>query len=213
MAIVLLGVVPLFGWLASRVPRLAADHHHHAVLRRQPRRCSTWPAAPGAGWRRCSTSGSASSTSSSSRSSGRLPTTSTRKGRGGGSFRWSASARRWARGSAPPVSARWSGAWTSRRSRLMLLAAVVLVLTLSLTWYVNQRETARADPEGKRTDQEPLGKEGRLRAGPAGPLPPLDRGADHPAQHRQHRRRVPAEPDRRRRGAGDRRPWRTASGS
>jgi AAA family ATP:ADP antiporter len=43
---------------------------------------------------------------------------------------------------------------------LMLLAAVLLVLTLSLTWYVNQRETAKADPEGKRIDQEPLGKEG-----------------------------------------------------
>ena len=43
---------------------------------------------------------------------------------------------------------------------LMLLAAVVLVLTLSVTWYVNNRETARADPEGKRTDEEPLGKEG-----------------------------------------------------
>ena len=43
---------------------------------------------------------------------------------------------------------------------LMLSAGVVLIVALGITWIVNQRETQRADPEGKRQDEEPLGKEG-----------------------------------------------------
>jgi AAA family ATP:ADP antiporter len=43
---------------------------------------------------------------------------------------------------------------------LMLLAGIVLIVALGITWIVNQRETARADPEGRKQEEEPLGKEG-----------------------------------------------------
>lgn len=43
---------------------------------------------------------------------------------------------------------------------LMLLAGAVLLLALAVTWAANRRETARADPEAKRADEEPLGREG-----------------------------------------------------
>lgn len=43
---------------------------------------------------------------------------------------------------------------------LMLLAAGVLLAALAITWIVNQRETARADPEARQVNDEPLGKEG-----------------------------------------------------
>ena len=97
-AVLLMGVVPLFGWLASRVAADAADHHDHAVLRLQPGRLLRRWAGRRPRGRRVLHLARASSTSSSSRSSGRSPTTSTRKARAGGCFRWSASARRWALG-------------------------------------------------------------------------------------------------------------------
>lgn len=43
---------------------------------------------------------------------------------------------------------------------LMLLAAMVLLVALGVTWLANRRETARADPEARRTNEEPLGREG-----------------------------------------------------
>ena len=43
---------------------------------------------------------------------------------------------------------------------LMLLATGVLLVALGITWIVNSRETATADPEGRKAEQEPLGKEG-----------------------------------------------------
>jgi hypothetical protein len=42
----------------------------------------------------------------------------------------------------------------------MLLATGVLLVALGITWIVNSRETATADPEGRKAEQEPLGKEG-----------------------------------------------------
>jgi len=43
---------------------------------------------------------------------------------------------------------------------LMLVAGGVLLLALGITWVVNNRESATADPEGQKAEQEPLGKEG-----------------------------------------------------
>jgi AAA family ATP:ADP antiporter len=43
---------------------------------------------------------------------------------------------------------------------LMLLAGVVLLVALAITWLVNARETSRGDAEMKRVNEEPLGKEG-----------------------------------------------------
>lgn len=43
---------------------------------------------------------------------------------------------------------------------LMALAAPVLLVALGLTYLANRRETARADPQGARADKEVLGKEG-----------------------------------------------------
>ena len=43
---------------------------------------------------------------------------------------------------------------------LMLLGAGVLMLALAITLVVNRRETARADPQGAATDAVPLGPEG-----------------------------------------------------
>jgi len=43
---------------------------------------------------------------------------------------------------------------------LMLLAALVLIVALAVTWLANRQETARADPEAQRTNEDPLGHEG-----------------------------------------------------
>jgi ATP:ADP antiporter, AAA family len=43
---------------------------------------------------------------------------------------------------------------------LMLMGAVVLVISLSLTFVVNRRETKSADPEAAQAESVPLGKEG-----------------------------------------------------
>jgi ATP:ADP antiporter, AAA family len=43
---------------------------------------------------------------------------------------------------------------------LMLLAGGVLLVALVITWIVNQRETSRADAEAQRVNEAPLGKEG-----------------------------------------------------
>ena len=43
---------------------------------------------------------------------------------------------------------------------LMLLAGCVLLVALVITWIVNQRETSRGDAETQRVNEEPLGKEG-----------------------------------------------------
>ncbi len=42
---------------------------------------------------------------------------------------------------------------------LMLAAAVVLLVSLGLTWIINTRESARAEPEAAQADKEPLGRE------------------------------------------------------
>ena len=68
----------------------------------------------------------------------------------------------------------------------------MLIVALGITWIVNQRETARADPEGKRADEAPLGKEGGFALVLQDPYLLLDRRPDHPAEHRQLGRRVPA---------------------
>ena len=43
---------------------------------------------------------------------------------------------------------------------LMIAAAAVLLVALALTVIVNRRESARADPQGAKLDQVPLGREG-----------------------------------------------------
>jgi ATP:ADP antiporter, AAA family len=43
---------------------------------------------------------------------------------------------------------------------LMIAAAAVLLVALTLTVIVNRRESARADPDGAKLDQVPLGREG-----------------------------------------------------
>jgi AAA family ATP:ADP antiporter len=43
---------------------------------------------------------------------------------------------------------------------LMLIGAVVLLVSLALTWIVNRRETDRAEPEAAEADKTPLGREG-----------------------------------------------------
>jgi AAA family ATP:ADP antiporter len=43
---------------------------------------------------------------------------------------------------------------------LMLLAAVVLLVALAVTWVVNARETARAEADAQEVNEAPLGKEG-----------------------------------------------------
>jgi AAA family ATP:ADP antiporter len=43
---------------------------------------------------------------------------------------------------------------------LMVLAAAVLLVALVITWLVNRRETSRADAEAKRIEEAPLGREG-----------------------------------------------------
>jgi AAA family ATP:ADP antiporter len=43
---------------------------------------------------------------------------------------------------------------------MMLLAAIVLLVALGLTIVVNRRETRRADPDAARTNDQPLGREG-----------------------------------------------------
>jgi AAA family ATP:ADP antiporter len=159
MAVVLLGVVPLFGWLASRVPRMrlisittfffAANLGVFFLLGR-------------AGWRIAapfSTSGSGSSTSSSWRSSGRLPTICIPRARA------AVSPADWVGASLGALVGASSVSYLVRQFAftpftLMLVAGGVLLLALGITWVVNNRESATADPEGQKAEQEPLGKEG-----------------------------------------------------
>jgi AAA family ATP:ADP antiporter len=159
MAIVLLGVVPLFGWLASRVPRLrlisittfffAANLGVFYLLGR----AGFHVGAPFYIWL--------------------------------GVFNVFVVAQFWSfandlytegqgRRLFPLVGVGASlGAWVGASSvtplvrqlaftpfTLMLLAGGVLLVALGITWIVNGRETAGADPEGKRAEHEPLGKEG-----------------------------------------------------
>ena len=159
MALVLLGVVPLFGWLASRVPRLrlisittfffAANLALFFLAGRAGYRI----AAPFYIWL--------------------------------GVFNVFVVAQFWSfandlytegqgRRLFPLVGVGASlGAWVGASSvtplvrqlaftpfTLMLLAGGVLIIALGITWVVNSRETATADPEGQRAEHEPLGKEG-----------------------------------------------------
>jgi AAA family ATP:ADP antiporter len=159
MAVVLLGVVPLFGWLASRVPRLrlisittfffASNLGLFFLAGRAGYRI----AAPFYIWL--------------------------------GVFNVFVVAQFWSfandlytegqgRRLFPLVGVGASlGAWVGASSvtplvrqlaftpfTLMLLAGVVLLVALAITWIVNNRETATTDPEGKRAEHEPLGKEG-----------------------------------------------------
>ena len=159
MAIVLLGVVPMFGWLASRVPRLrlisittfffAANLGVFFALGRAGYHIG----APFYIWL--------------------------------GVFNVFVVAQFWSfandlytegqgRRLFPLVGVGASlGAWVGASSvpplvrqlaftpfTLMLLAAGVLIIALGITWIVNLRETAAADPEGQRAENEPLGKEG-----------------------------------------------------
>ena len=43
---------------------------------------------------------------------------------------------------------------------LMLMGAIVLLVSLTLTWIINAREAGRAEPEAARIYNEPLGREG-----------------------------------------------------
>ncbi len=88
-----------------------------SVSSRRTWRSSICSGAPACGKASSSTSGSASSTSSSCRSSGRSPTTSIPKGRGGGCFRSSVSAHRSAPGLARRPSRRSSDAPALRPTR------------------------------------------------------------------------------------------------
>jgi ATP:ADP antiporter, AAA family len=159
MAMVLLGVVPLFGWLASRVPRLrlisittfffAANLGLFFLAGRAGYRIG----APFYIWL--------------------------------GVFNVFVVAQFWSfandlytegqgRRLFPLVGVGASlGAWVGASSvtplvrqlaftpfTLMLLAGGVLLVALAITWIVNGRETATADPEGQRAEHEPLGKEG-----------------------------------------------------
>jgi AAA family ATP:ADP antiporter len=159
MAVVLLGVVPLFGWLASRVPRLrlititTLFFASNLVLFYVLGRAGAKVAALFYIWL--------------------------------GVFNVFVIAQFWSfandiytegqgRRLFPLVGVGASlGAWVGASSvgalvraydftpfTLMLLAGAVLVVALGITWIVNQRETAMADPDGKRQDEVPLGKEG-----------------------------------------------------
>lgn len=159
MAIVLLGVVPLFGWLASRVPRLklititTLFFAFNLVLFYLAGRAGMKLGALFYIWL--------------------------------GVFNVFVVAQFWSfandlytegqgRRLFPMVGVGASlGAWVGASSvgalvrafaftpfTLMLLAGIVLIVALGITWIVNQRETARADPDGKRQDEAPLGKEG-----------------------------------------------------
>jgi ATP:ADP antiporter, AAA family len=43
---------------------------------------------------------------------------------------------------------------------LMVAGAVILVISLGITWVVNQRETRRSDPQGAEASRQPLGSDG-----------------------------------------------------
>ena len=212
MAIVLLGVVPLFGWLASRVPRLRLITITTLFF------ASNLVLFYVAGPRRGQAGGAVLHLAGRLQRVRRGAVLVVRQrhlhGRPGPAALSDGRRRRVAGrvGRARRAWARWCGAFAFTPFTLMLLAGVVLIVALGVTWIVNQRETARADPEGKRRTRRRSARRAASRWSCRTRIS-LDWRADHPAQHRQHGRRVPAEPDRRKRCPGDRRPGRNASGS
>ena len=76
---------------------------------------------------------------------------------------------------------------------LMLLGACVLMVALAITLVVNRRETARAEPEAVAANVRTAWAAGRIRAGAEGSLSVLDCRPDRAAQRRQHDGRLRAE--------------------
>ena len=75
---------------------------------------------------------------------------------------------------------------------LMVGAAVLILVALVLTLIVNRRESGRAEPSQAAVGQDAARSRGRLRAGAQGSLSDVDRGAHDPAQRREHHRRISA---------------------